>query len=74
MSEDTLLRWDVTIWYRTKNGAIDVVHHVEEIHEVHDLIERGPDWNTIEHIEIRLARACEPDLTIEDTATIIRKG
>jgi hypothetical protein len=35
-----------------EGGPIGVDHHLEE--ELQDLIERGPDWNTIETIVVRL--------------------
>ena len=53
------------IWYRTDGGSIDVSYAVEELDELSELVERGPDWNTIERIEIVLARVTDPMLTIE---------
>jgi hypothetical protein len=66
MSGDAKLRWQVTIWYRSELGALDVQHAVEEIDEIHSLVVAGPDWHTIEKIEIVLARNFEPDLTLEE--------
>ena len=51
---DDDLRWIATVIYRGDLGPIDVEHHVEELSELHDLVERGPDWNCIERIEIVL--------------------
>lgn len=48
------LRWIVTITYRTDAGPADVEHHIEELHDVDAIVERGPDWNTIENIVIVL--------------------
>lgn len=42
-----LPRWQVRITYRTKKGPLDIDHDVEEISEVHDLVEHGPHWDTI---------------------------
>ncbi len=61
-------RWQATIFYRSDAGIVDVTHALEEIEELHDLVERGPDWNTIEKIEITLARVDEPGDTIEAAA------
>jgi hypothetical protein len=48
------LRWIVTAVYRGDLGLIDIEFHIEELNELHDLIERGPDWNCIERISIAL--------------------
>ncbi len=40
-------RWTLTLTYRTDNGPLAVEHDVEELEEIHDLVERGPDWNTL---------------------------
>lgn len=66
MSKHAILRWQVTIWYCTDAGSLDVQHAVEELSEVEKLIEAGPDWNTVERIEIELARKLEPGLTLEE--------
>lgn len=63
-------RWIATVTYRTDNGPSDVDHHIEELEELHDLIERGPDWNAILKIEIVLnpKRRLYSD-TVEQSAT-----
>jgi hypothetical protein len=61
-------RWLATVFYRSSSGLVPVDHDVEELHDLHDLVERGPDWNTIEKIEIRLSRVRYPDDTIEQAA------
>ena len=48
------MRWIVTITYRTDAGPLPVEHDIEELHDIHDIVERGPDWNTITSIKIRL--------------------
>jgi hypothetical protein len=48
----TILRWHVTISY---GGIRDPEEFdVEELYEVHDIVERGPDWNEIGAITIIL--------------------
>lgn len=49
-------RWRAVIHYRSDKGPVDVRHDIEELDELHNLVELGPDWNSIERIEITLAR------------------
>lgn len=64
-------RWKATVTYRTNNGPLDVEHSFEELFELHDLIERGPHWDTIERIVVKLARPADArDLTIEVAETL----
>lgn len=60
------MRWHATIFYRSEAGTVDVDHDIEELEELHDLVERGPDWNTIEQIIVTLARTTDEELTIEE--------
>ncbi|MBV8664649.1 MAG: hypothetical protein JO107_16290 [Hyphomicrobiales bacterium] len=64
----TRARWQARITYRSELGSIDVDHAIEELSELHDLVERGPDWNAIVEIKITLdpTRASHPVDTIED--------
>jgi hypothetical protein len=48
------LRWIATVDYLIDAGVLQEEFRVEELFELHDLIERGPDWNTIEKITIEL--------------------
>ena len=67
MSEPEHLRWIAVVTYRGEAGPIEVDHHFEELEELQVLIERGPDWNTIETIVVQLnpKRAEYPGDTIE---------
>src|SRR5580693_520660 len=47
-------RWLAIVKYRTNTGGNEVDHQFEELFELHDLIERGPDWNCVESIHIQL--------------------
>jgi hypothetical protein len=64
------LRWVAVVSYRSELGPVEVDHHLEELRELAALIERGPDWNTIIQITIRLnpRRATHPDDTVERAA------
>lgn len=41
------LRWRVELEYRSDNGPIVVEHWIEELDEIHSLVEAGPDWNAL---------------------------
>lgn len=69
MTEPTVLRWHATITYRSDDGPLDVDYAFEELEDLHDIVERGPDWNTIERVEVTLARKSSPALTLEDSRT-----
>ena len=56
-SEDTMgSRWTTAITYRTELGPRTITHDVEDLGEVVQLVERGPDWNTIVDIKVTLTR------------------
>ena len=61
-------RWRATVHYRTEAGPVDVDHHIEELADLQELVEQGPDWNTIERIEIVLMRVSTPSMKVEDEA------
>lgn len=59
-------RWQATVYYRTDGGTLDVVHDLEEIADIHDRIEAGPHWDTVEKIEIiRVNHIDGAELTVE---------
>lgn len=61
-----LTRWRATANYRTEAGTVDVVHDLDELADLHDLIEAGPHWDTIEQILIvRVDHSTAADLTVE---------
>jgi hypothetical protein len=47
------MRWRATIYYRTDVGLIDVEHELQELADLHDIVENGPSWYAIERIDIR---------------------
>ena len=60
------IRWHATAQHRTEAGLLDVEHDLEELAELHCLIERGPHWDSIEKIVIlRVNHISDPALTIE---------
>ena len=60
-------RWIVTITYRVATGTTEVEHHVEELDDIAEIIERGPDWNSVVEGKFRLnpARSTHAGLTVE---------
>jgi hypothetical protein len=62
------MRWKATIYYRTATGTVDITHDFDEIADLHDLVERGPHWDTIERIVILRADPAQPYLTVEEAA------
>ncbi|MBF0169058.1 MAG: hypothetical protein HQL45_15660 [Alphaproteobacteria bacterium] len=58
-------RWIAVATYWTEIGPVCVLHDIEELDELHDLIERGPDWNTLVDIKVTLQRQINPGLTVE---------
>ncbi len=62
-----MIRWLAKITYRTDGGPVEVEHAMEEIAELHDLVEHGPHWDAIVRIEIeRVGHSTSPTLTIEE--------
>lgn len=61
----TNARWIATVFYRADLGLVDVQHDLLELEELHDLVERGPHWDTIDKIEIVRADSRENGLTLE---------
>ncbi len=65
------MRWQATVYYRTEHGTADVVHEMRELADIHDLVERGPHWDTIEKIEItRINHCTSVSLTVEQAERI----
>lgn len=49
------LRWNCTITYRTDKGPLDVDHSFMELFELHNIVERGPNFTAIERVVITYA-------------------
>lgn len=61
----THVRWIATVHYRSDSSLVDVSHDLLELDELHALVERGPHWDTIDHIEVVRADGRDEALTIE---------
>lgn len=69
MTEAPDKRWKVSIPYRFDDGPRETVIFVEEIAELDDIIEHGPDWNAMVDCRITLNRRSYPeDWTVEQIA------
>ena len=60
-------RWIVTPTYRSEHGPIVVDHHIEELCDLPDLIEYGPNWNSLVEVKVVLnpLRSTHPGITME---------
>jgi hypothetical protein len=60
-------RWHAIVSYRADAGTLDVCHDLEELYELHDRIEHGPHWDTVERIVItRSGYSWDAELTVEE--------
>lgn len=64
------MRWIATVHYATDNGIVDVQHDLDEIEDLHDLVERGPHWDTIDRIVIVRGKKLVEGLTVEKAETL----
>jgi len=55
-----LARWWVEITYRTDKGPCIVEYDMEELEELHNIVERGPNWNSILDIRVKYNRTTGP--------------
>ena len=62
--------WRVVRTYRSERGPVEVEDDVEELFELHHLVEDGPHWDTLVDIRITLNTPCHPGLTLEDAAKL----
>jgi hypothetical protein len=49
-------RWKAVTEYAHENGPIVIEHYFEEIGDLHNIIEQGPDWNTLVKCTVTLNR------------------
>jgi hypothetical protein len=50
--DSPFFRWYAIVYYRTDSGTLTCEHDLEEIADLHDLIELGRHWDTIENVEL----------------------
>lgn len=61
-------RWLATIHYRFDMGVVGIVVGFEEFTDLGEVIEQGPDWDTIVEISITRMRDSDSALTVEQAA------
>jgi hypothetical protein len=67
----SFIRWHANIHYRTKKGTFNQECDLEELEDLHSIVERGPHWDTIEKIEIfRVNHVTDKKLTVERSYVI----
>lgn len=59
-------RWTATIYYRSEGGIVDVMHDIDELEDLQELVERGPHFGTIDRIDVRYVHAGKLVLTLEE--------
>ena len=58
-------RWKAECYYQ--NEKVPEVFRFEEIEDLHDIIEQGPDWNTLDRVVVTLNRpSVEPKKEVSD--------
>lgn len=64
----TVKRWAVLIYYRTKDGESLILHELEELSDLHEIVEAGPHFDTIARINVfRINHIDSPNLAVEAT-------
>jgi hypothetical protein len=65
-------RWIVTSTYRSEHGPVVVDHHIEELYDLPDLIEGGPNWNSLVEVKVVLnpLRSTHSAITMEAAAKL----
>ena len=63
-------RWLLTIIYRFETGPCVVDYDIQELGEIADIVERGPDWNAIMSIDVELQ---DPDESVVLQSSVERK-
>jgi hypothetical protein len=68
-------RWHAVVQYRTGTETPKNVEiYLEEIGDIHDHIERGPHWDTVEVVKIRrINHTDSPSLTLEQAVELGRR-
>jgi hypothetical protein len=49
-------RWKAVVEYRSDDGPHSVTHYLEEIADLHLVIEHGPNWNLLIRCTVTLNR------------------
>lgn len=59
-------RWQATIKYRSEAGSVEETHEVEELYEIHDIVEAGYHWDCLIDLRVeRINHSVSQTITIE---------
>lgn len=67
-------RWHAVAVYQTPHGVIDVEYDFDELVELHNLIERGPDCGSLVGVTVTYVGYLRPDMTLTLTEAAPDKG
>jgi hypothetical protein len=67
---DVFLRWHVTAHCRTDNGPLDVECDIEELAELQERIENGPNWCSLIRIEVERHGGEDETMTVEESENL----
>jgi hypothetical protein len=62
----SLARWHAAAYYRADAGLTAAEWDLNQIADLHNWIELGPHWDTIDRIEIRRINHIDGPLTLEE--------
>lgn len=66
---DNQPRWKVCVYYRLGNNKFwEAWREVEEFDDISEMVETGPNRDTIAHIAVTRINQEHPDMTIEQAA------
>ncbi len=64
-------RWEALISYKRDKGSVVEIHRIEELSDLEEIVESGPDWNCIGSIVVVLnEKRRTHDLTVEQAEAI----
>lgn len=62
---ETRKRWRIVAVYASEHGDIDVEHFVEELEDLQEIVEAGPNWYALKHIAVFLNVPDDQRITLE---------
>jgi hypothetical protein len=66
-------RWKAVLEYRTEKGDSAVLHFLEEIADLHLIMEHGADWNSLVRCTVTLNRPDDGDDQNSDKKALVRE-
>ena len=66
-------RWRAIIVFRTDDGQEQIEHFFEEIADLHQIIEHGPDWNRMIYCVVTLNRPDDGEIQASVEKALARR-